>query len=177
VGRFLPLPSPLPGPEQSGVRARTAGFHFDLMIALYFVVAFVAGALVTTQTGSNARLKEALEHPLPAVILSSAVGVLLLLAAAVVARAPVPSVQKVAGAPWSAWLGGVLGASYAIIVVLLARRLGAATLTALVVTGQLVCSVILDHFGLIGFDVHPATTGRIAGCLLLFAGLALIWRF
>ena len=147
------------------------------MIVVYFVVAFVAGAFVTVQTGSNTRLKEALEHPVPAVILSSAVGMLLLLAALVVARVPLPSVQKVAGAPWTAWLGGVLGAAYALIVVLLARRLGAATLTALVVTGQLVCSVLLDHFGLIGFDVHPAGIGRIVGCLLLVAGFVLIWRF
>jgi transporter family-2 protein len=114
---------------------------------------------------------------LPAVILSSALGVVLLLGAAVAARVPAPSLQKIAGAPWSAWVGGVLGAAYAVAVVLLARQLGAATLTALVVTGQLVCSVLLDHFGLIGFEVHPAAVGRILGCLLLFAGLLLIWRF
>jgi bacterial/archaeal transporter family-2 protein len=147
------------------------------MIVLYFVAAFVAGALVTTQTGSNARLKEALGHPLSAVIISSALGVLLLLAAAATVRVPVPSLQKLAGAPWSAWLGGFLGAAYAVTVVLLARRLGAATLTALVVTGQLVCSVVLDHFGLIGFEVHAASIGRLVGCVLLFAGLVLIWRF
>jgi len=177
VERFLPLPSPLPGPKRSGVRTGTAGYYLGSMIALYFVAAFVAGALVTTQTGSNARLKEALEHPLPAVIISSALGVVLLIATAVVARVPVPSLQKLAAAPWSAWLGGVLGAVYAVTVVLLAHRLGAATLTALVVTGQLVCSVLLDHFGLIGFDVHPAGIGRIVGCLLLVAGFVLIWRF
>jgi transporter family-2 protein len=62
-------------------------------------------------------------------------------------------------------------------VVLLVRTLGAATLTALVVTGQLVCSVLLDHFGLIGFEPHPAGLGRIAGCLLMIAGLVLIWKF
>jgi len=55
--------------------------------------------------------------------------------------------------------------------------MGAATLTALVVTGQLVCAVILDHFGWIGFEVHPAGWGRVLGCILMIAGLAFISKF
>lgn len=146
------------------------------MIIFYFVAAFVVGTLVTLQTGSNARLKEALGEPLAAVIASSALGIVALVAVVVVARLPVPSLEKVAAAPWWAWLGGVLGAVYAVTVVLLARSLGAATLTALVVTGQLVCSVALDHFGLIGFELHPAGLGRMLGCAFLLAGLVLISR-
>ncbi len=148
------------------------------MIAFYLAAAVVAGALVTLQTGSNTRLKEALGEPIPAVIVSSALGIAVLIAVVVVARIPLPSFQhQLAAAPWSAWLGGVLGAVYAVTVVLLARRLGAATLTALAVTGQLVCSVVLDHFGLIGFELHPAGAARMLGCLLMVAGLVLIWRF
>jgi transporter family-2 protein len=36
---------------------------------------------------------------------------------------------------------------------------------------------VLDHFGLIGFELHPAGVARILGCLLMVAGLVLIWRF
>ena len=147
------------------------------MIALYFAVSLLAGALVTAQTGLNARLKEALGHPLPAVIVSSLIGVVLLVAAMMVARTSVPSPSSAIAAPWSAWLGGVLGAAYAVAVVMLARPLGAATLTALVVTGQLVCSVVLDHFGLLGFELHAASVGRVIGCALLVVGIVLIWRF
>ena len=60
---------------------------------------------------------------------------------------------------------------------MLARELGAATLTAAVVTGQLVCSVVLDHFGLLGFEVHPVNAGRVIGCVLLLGGTWLIWKF
>ena len=147
------------------------------MIAFYLAAAFVAGALVTVQTGSNARLKDALGHPVPAVIISSAIGIGALLIVMAVARIPVPAIQYVAVAPWSAWIGGLLGAVYAMAVVLLAHHLGAGTLTALAVTGQLVCSVVLDHFGLLGFEQHAAGVWRILGCLLMLAGLVLIWRF
>jgi transporter family-2 protein len=147
------------------------------MIAFYLAAAVVAGALVTLQTGSNARLKEALGEPIPAVIVSSSMGIVVLLVVGLVTRTPVPSVQNAAAAPWWAWPGGLFGAIYAVTVVLLAHQLGAATLTALAVTGQLVCSVVLDHFGLIGFELHPAGAARVLGCLLMVAGLILIWRF
>jgi bacterial/archaeal transporter family-2 protein len=147
------------------------------MIALSLLVALVGGALVTLQTGSNARLKEALGHPLYAVVISSLIGVALLCATIVVTRTPLPSSGRLIGAPWTAWWGGILGAAYAITVVVLAHQLGAATLTALVVTGQLVCSVVLDHFGLLGFELHAAGAVRLLGCALLVAGTALIWKF
>jgi uncharacterized membrane protein YdcZ (DUF606 family) len=45
------------------------------MIAFYLAAAVVAGALITLQTGSNARLKEALGDAIPAAIISSALGI------------------------------------------------------------------------------------------------------
>jgi len=147
------------------------------MIVLSLLVALLVGALITLQTGSNARLKEALGHPLPAVVISSLIGIVLLSVAIAVIRAPIPTVGRVMAAPWAAWIGGLLGAVYAVTVVVIARDLGATTLTALVVTGQLICSVVLDHYGLLGFDVHAAGLGRVVGCALLLAGTFVIWKF
>jgi bacterial/archaeal transporter family-2 protein len=144
---------------------------------LFFAIALLVGAFITVQTGSNARLKEAFGQALPAVIVSSSLGIVLLVVVTLGARTPWPSMSSVAGAPWWAWLGGALGAVYAVATVLLARELGAATLTALVVTGQLVCSVVLDHFGWVGFTEHAAGVGRIVGCALMMAGFFLIARF
>jgi len=144
---------------------------------LLFAVALLAGALITVQTGSNARLKEAFGEALPAVIVSSSLGIILLVIVTLFARIPWPSLPGVAGTPWWGWLGGALGAVYAVATVLMARELGAATLTALVVTGQLVCSVVLDHFGWVGFTEHAAGVGRIVGCLLMVVGFFLIARF
>jgi bacterial/archaeal transporter family-2 protein len=144
---------------------------------LFIGIAFLVGAFVTVQVGTNARLKEALGEALPAVIISSALGVLVLVAITPIARIPWPSLARVGDAPWWAWLGGALGAAYAVATVLLARELGAATLTAAVVTGQLVCSVVLDHFGIVGFSEHTVSMGRVTGCLLMIAGIALISRF
>src|SRR5262249_25619512 len=138
--------------------------------------ALLAGALVSVQTGSNTQLKEVLEEPLTAVILSSSTGVLLLILLAVFLRVPAPPLPKFAGAPWSAFVGGLCGAVYGVTMVLAARRLGSATLTAGVITGQLICSLFLDHFALLGFEWRPIGPGRLLGCVLLLAGTFLISR-
>jgi bacterial/archaeal transporter family-2 protein len=147
------------------------------MRTLAVVLAFAVGALVTLQIGSNMRLKEAVGGALPAIIVSSALGVALLGVAMLAMQLPWPSATTLRAAPASAWLGGVFGAVYAIVTVLLARHMGAATLVALLVAGQLVCSVVMDHFGVLGFEPRSATAWRLAGCGLMLAGFFLIWKF
>ena len=58
-----------------------------------------------------------------------------------------------------------------------AEHLGSAVFMATTVTAAVVMSLLLDHFGLVGFKQHAAGVGRIAGAILMFAGLALIARY
>jgi transporter family-2 protein len=139
--------------------------------------ALLAGALTVVQAGANSRLKQGLEAPMPALPANYLLGLGAVLAYALAARVSWPALGKATGVPWWAWLGGLAGAVYGVAAILLASSLGAATLMALVVTGQLLCSVLLDHFGWVGFEVHPAGWGRLAGCALMVAGFALIARF
>lgn len=139
--------------------------------------ALLAGALITVQAGANSQLKQSFEAPMPALLVNYVLGFGAVLAYALAAGVSWPALGRMAEAPWWAWLGGLAGAAYGVGAILLASRLGAATLMALVVTGQLLCSVLVDHFGWVGFEIHPAGWGRILGCLLMVAGLALIARF
>src|SRR5262245_23807479 len=92
-------------------------------------------------------------------------------------QVPWPPLGRMAAAPPSASLGGVLGAIYAVVTVVLARHVDAATLIALVVTGQLLCSLPVDHFGVLGFDPRPLSVWRVAGGGLMVGGFFLIWKF
>ena len=144
---------------------------------LAWLFALVSGALITCQVGSNTQLKKSLGQPLPALLVNYLLGISAIFFYAVFRRVPVPPIEKALGTPWWGWLGGLFGAAYGLVAIVLGSQLGAATLTALVVTGQLVCSVILDHFGWLSFDVHPASWARIAGCALMVVGLTLIAKF
>ena len=53
-------------------------------------------------------------------------------------------------------------------------RLGAATVLALIVVGQMLGSLAFDHFGLLGLPQHPASPIRLAGAALLIFGAVLV---
>ena len=68
----------------------------------------------------------------------------------------------------------MLGASYVVCTIIVGPKLGAAALLALVILGQLVTSLLVDHFGWLGFPQHPLTLMRLLGATLLFGGVLLI---
>jgi bacterial/archaeal transporter family-2 protein len=47
----------------------------------------------------------------------------------------------------------------------------------LVVAGQLIVSVLLEHFGLLVSQPHPISVLRLVGLTLVFGGVALIRMF
>ncbi|MCA9632326.1 MAG: DMT family transporter [Myxococcales bacterium] len=143
----------------------------------FFVVLVVlVGVALPAQAGINAELRRNLGHPFLAGIVNFGGGLVVLTLAALVARTGIPKWTAVAGAPWWAYLGGLCGAALVLAGVVAAPRLGAALLIASLVMGQLIASVVIDHFGLLGYGIRPVTLARIAGILLLAGGVWLIQR-
>jgi transporter family-2 protein len=142
----------------------------------YFVLAFVAGMALTIQVGVNSTLRRGLGDPGMATLVSFLVGTVGLVLFLLLTRTSLPTRTAVAAVPWWAWLGGLVGAFYVVTTVVVGPRLGSATLLALVVLGQLLAALVIDHFGWIGFPQHPLSTVRILGAIMLFGGVLLIVR-
>lgn len=140
------------------------------------LLAVLVGIALPVQAGVNAQLRTSLGHPLTAAFASFLVGTLALGLLLVVLRVPLPGARSAVAAPIWQWVGGLLGAAYIAAAVVLAPRLGAATMIAAIVAGQMCASVVLDHFGWVGFSVHAASPARIAGVVLVIAGVQLIQR-
>ncbi|TNC15314.1 DMT family transporter [Methylobacterium terricola] len=147
------------------------------MPALIALIALLAGALNTVQAGANTTLNKALGQPVLVALTVSAANVLVYLAAAPFVGLGWPGSGRFAQVPWWAWLGGAMGGAYVLAMIFLAGRLGSAVFAGLTVTAGLVTSVVLDHYGWVGFAQHPAGPGRILGCGLMIAGVALISLF
>jgi len=145
------------------------------MAGLLLLAVFV-GLLLPIQTGVNAQLRTFLGHPIATALVSFGVGAVGLLVAVLWLRIPVPVAQAWSQSAWWQWSGGLLGAIYIALVVVLAPRLGAGTTIAAVVGGQMVASLMLDHFGWIGFPEHPVSALRLLGAGLVILGVALIQR-
>jgi transporter family-2 protein len=145
------------------------------MIGLLLLAVFI-GSLLPVQTGVNAQLRTFLGSPMATALVSFVVGTVGLLVAVLWLRTPVPLAEAWSHSAWWQWTGGLLGAIYIVTVVVLAPRLGAGTLIAAVVGGQMAASLVLDHYGLVGFPEHPISGLRLLGAALVMLGVALIQR-
>lgn len=140
----------------------------------YLLFGFAAGAMLPIQFGINAQLANWLDSPLRATLVSFAIGTAALFLVMVAGYRDWPTGGSIAGAPWWVWVGGLLGAFYVLGSVVAAPKLGAATLVAVILAGQAVASLLVDHFGWVGFEENPVTPGRIVGIALVAAGVALV---
>ena len=143
--------------------------HF---LPLVLLILF-AGALTALQAPTNAMLARAADSPVSAALISFLVGTLAL-AAIVLAFAPRPDPAALRALPWYAWLGGLYGAVFVSVAAFGAPRIGVGLLLTLLIAGQLAAAVLLDHFGAMGLPRQPIGLSRIAGLLLIVAGVVLI---
>ena len=144
---------------------------------IFVLFALVAGAVIPLQAGINLRLKTALGDPTLAAMVSFAVGTAALLACVLISRISMPTMGMAATAPWWAWTGGFLGAFIVFSTIVLAAQLGAATMMAWLITGQLIAALVLDHYGLVSFEVHQITWPRLLGVALLIVGALLVNKY
>jgi len=91
-------------------------------------------------------------------------------------RDPIPSVAVAERIPWWAYSGGLFGAIFIGLAIILVPQLGAATLIVLLVTGQMLAAVMFDHFGWLGLAQRPIDLPRLAGIAFLIGGCVLIRR-
>ena len=140
--------------------------------------AVLLGVVLTTQVATNAQLGKALGNDYIPAAVNMAIGLIATTALTWSLTSDWPSREVLRAAPWYAWFaGGLMGTIYLTGNILLAPKLGAGELVGLVVAGQLMFSVLLDHFGWIGFAQHSASPARLAGCALMIVGVFLISKF
>lgn len=145
-----------------------------MMEFFYVLLAFVAGACAPTQAGINSQLSGIVNGNMLAALISFAVGTLSLVVCVAIARLHWPALSSLVSLPWWMWTGGCLGAFLVAATIFLVPRLGAATLMASMVAGQMLASVVFDHYGWMGYPVHPFDEWRLVGVFLLVIGVLII---
>jgi transporter family-2 protein len=88
-----------------------------------------------------------------------------------------PRAAQWTAVPWWGWLGGALGALYILCMVLTAQKVGSGVFIGITVTATIIASLVMDHYGLLGFRQHTASPARILGGALMIAGMLLIGKF
>lgn len=143
---------------------------------LLIAAALAAGALMPIQGSLNARLGRVLPNPFQSSLTNFVVGALVLAVLCLAVRAPWPMPSALAAIPPRLYLGGVLGAIFVSTVLILVPRIGVLNVLASAVVGQLLVSILIDHFGWFDVPVQPVSFTRVAGALSLVGGLFLIQK-
>jgi transporter family-2 protein len=147
-------------------------------MAWLYGFALVAGIINALQPGANATLSKILERPFLAALIALAVNAAAMLGIGLVTgQLTAPASDKWGAVPWWAWLGGLFGATYLMSQLLVSQQMGAGAFMGVTVTTAVVVSLALDHFGLMGFAVHPVNAARVIGGLLMIVGVGLVARF
>lgn len=147
------------------------------MLWIYLLLALVAGAFMPVQAGVNSQLARWMGHPVLAATISFIVGTLALLIYSLTLRSSWPAWGGLSSAPWWVWTGGFFGAFFVAVAAAFAPKLGAATFVSITIAGQMCVSLVLDQYGLVGFQTRPINAWRALGAVLLVVGVALIRKF
>lgn len=166
--------------EHAGFRGDSAPAFCEVTLKsiqslLLLLLGLAGGASLVVQAALNAGLRARLDSISWAGFVSYVGGTIAMICALAVGRVHFPAAQF-QGTPLLWLLGGFFGAAYLGVSIVLVPRLGAATVVALVVSGQLITAMVIDRFGLLGVPIQPFGPGRALGAVLLLAGVLLIRR-
>lgn len=145
------------------------------MIFGFVALAILIGALMPVQAALNAELTRFFKHPYLAAFISLSVGAIVV-SVLVMLNGGFGDIKRLGQAPIHLYLGGILGAIFVGSSLFFIPKMGASAMIASFVAGQLICSVAIDHYGLLGLTANPVSMQRILGIILLFVGVFLVIR-
>lgn len=143
---------------------------------IFLALALITGALIPIQAATNAAFSKTIGNPLITGLMVFIVGLAGMLMFILLSRTSFPARQQLTSAPVYSYLGGLIVATYVVMITVLVPRIGVGTAIGLIVTGQILCAVAIDHFGLFNVAVRSVSMTRIAGVLLMMGGVYLVMK-
>lgn len=141
--------------------------------SIWIALTLLAGAVLPIQAGLNSRLAKAAQSPVYASLFSFLVGTVALILYILITRQSI-SWTGVREAPLHIWMGGLLGAFYVTVIVLAFPRLGPGLSFGLLIAGQMVISVFLEHYNVLVAQQSPVNLMKVLGVGMVVAGVVII---
>ncbi|PPR79143.1 MAG: hypothetical protein CFH01_00583 [Alphaproteobacteria bacterium MarineAlpha2_Bin1] len=140
--------------------------------SIFLVLAVLGGSLIPFQAAINSILAKNFGNPFLAALTSTFISFSSLLIIILVTR------QQVGFSINTNWWvligGGIIGAFVVFISLSSAPILGVSTLFAALFLGQLLASILIDHFGILGLQTRAIDLSKVLGIIFLFLGFYLV---
>ena len=130
-----------------------------------------------TQAVVNSKLAGSIGSPILAAFISFFVGTLVLFVYMILTGVPLSNLAEIKNAPPVALLGGFLGAFFVSVMASIIPRVPVALAFSLAIAGQMLVTLLIDHFGWLGVAQKPINLMRVLGAALITVGVVLIRRF
>jgi transporter family-2 protein len=143
----------------------------------YMFAAIVVGTMVSAQPPLNAILSRSVGSAFGATAIQIFVALCCALLVLFITGSGEISRRTLTAVPWWAYLGGVFGAIFVASGVVIAPVTGALVFFVCIVAGQLLGSMLADHFGAFGLQVREISLPRVIGLAMVLAGAILVSRF
>jgi transporter family-2 protein len=143
---------------------------------IYLTLALITGALIPIQAATNASFSKSIGNASITGLMVFIVGLVGMIVFVLLSRISFPKSQQLASAPMYGYLGGIIVATYVVMITVLVPRIGVGTAIGLIVTGQILCAVAIDHFGLFNTAARSVDITRMAGVLLMIVGVYLVMK-
>jgi transporter family-2 protein len=144
---------------------------------LFIILAILAGMAMPTQATINSKLAGVVESPITAAFISFAVGTIALFIYMLLTGVPLSGLATAKDAPLVAWIGGFLGAFFVSVMATVVPRIGVALAFSLAIGGQMLVTLLIDHFGWLGVPEKPINLWRVLGAAFITIGVVLIRKF
>ncbi|MFC4769321.1 DMT family transporter [Effusibacillus consociatus] len=139
---------------------------------IYVGMMIFAGVMIGLQSPINAALSKKVGIYESAMI-SFSMGTTVLMV--IVAFFGKGNLREVVNVPWWQFMGGLLGAIFVTTIIVGVPKVGVTTVMVAVLAGQLSTGLLIDQFGWFGVAPRPIDWQKVAGVVLLFVAILLIF--
>jgi transporter family-2 protein len=143
---------------------------------LLIVITLITGALVPVQAATNAACSKATGSPIIAAFITLLTGLISITLYLVISKTPLPEIATLKNTHPINFIAGLIVAFYLIIITFITPRLGVGSSIGLIITGQLIGAITIDHYGLFNTMMRTIDAKRILGTLFMILGIYLVMK-
>ena len=149
-------------------------------VYIWLIIGFIFGFCPPIQTAINSALGQHLHSSIMASLISFTVGTIVLFILTLIFNKSLKVAtfnNKQGKLKPIYFIGGILGVIFVTTNIILMPHLGAALTTIIVMLGQMLMGIVIDHFGLLGTNVNKVTPRKISGIIAIMIGIILLRLF
>lgn len=140
-----------------------------------YLLGLIAGVSQPVQTSVNTNLSQKLKSPYLSSVISFGTGTIwVAIILAILDNGIHLPLATIAQEPVWIWFGGLCGVGIVVLNILCLPKLGSALTVMLLAFGQIMTGLVIDNWGLFGSQQVPMSLYRVAGAILLIAGVILV---